>query len=96
MTLAEKKMLQYVKFVGADLGQLDILVEDIKCQQATLINQRGTLAQVKYLLQHHTPEELKRVVNHEVDTLRKHQMKLQSKARPERNVKIKPKRRREA
>lgn len=94
MTHDEKEMVQFVRERGADLGQLDIMVEDIKCRQAQIINSRGLEAQVKYLLQHRSPVNIRNWVRHEMKILREHGMVTQSKVVPEKNVRIKFKKRR--
>lgn len=89
MTPTERRIVRWCRKVGADLGQLDIMVEDIKCQQANLINNHGLVAQVRYLLKHKTPLELKQAMRHELKMLRQHHMSLQSKTKPKKNRRIK-------
>lgn len=82
-------LMKWCKSMNADVGQLDILVEDLLCQQATRINTRGLKAQLQFLLQHMSEKELKVNIRHELYQLRKYQMRLQSKLHPENNIKIK-------
>lgn len=82
-------MLRWLNLVHADLGQLDILVEDQKCQQANRINTKGTLAQVQYLLKSRSPVRLRNQVRHELRILRRYRMQMQSKTQPKKNRRIK-------
>lgn len=88
MTPTERKMLRWVRERRADLGQLDILVEDQKCQAANRINTAGTLAQIRYLLKAFSPRELRNAVRNEMKILRRYHMETQSKVKPKKNRRI--------
>ena len=89
MTPTEKKMFRWVQKMRADMGQLDILVEDEKCQQANRINTKGTLAQIQYLLKSRSPVRLRNQIRHELRILRRYHIAQQSKVVPKKNRRIK-------
>lgn len=82
----KKKLRKWIRRMGANYGQLDILVEDVKCQQANKINTRGLRAQVDYLTQYYKTKTLRNMIWHELTQLQKHGLKRQSKAVPENNI----------
>lgn len=89
MTPTEREMLRWLQTIKADLGQLDILVEDEKCQQANRINTKGTLAQIQYLLKSRSPVRLRNQIRHELKILRRYHMQQQSKTNPKKNRRVK-------
>jgi len=89
MTIGDRKLIAWCRKVGADLGQLDILVEDIKCRQATEINRKGLEGQVLYLRKHLTREELRKCIWQELQLLQRYGMVRQSKVRAGGNKKRK-------
>lgn len=82
------RVISEIRDLGADTGQLDILVQDQLCQTANRINNNGTQAQVKFLLKRMKSKELLESVRHEMYMLRQHHMKMQNKLIPKRNVKV--------
>lgn len=85
MSQDQIELVGFVKAMNADLGQLDILVEDVKCQQANVINGKGIEKQVEYLLKHYSPVGLRNLIRHEMKFLNARQMSTQSKVHPAKN-----------
>lgn len=50
MTAIVKQVCSQLKEAGADAEDIDMLVHDVKSNEATDINNKGVEAQVKYLL----------------------------------------------
>lgn len=90
------ELKKWCKEAGADLGQIDILVEDIKFQEANRINSNGLWAQICFLYSKgSSAAEIKSKIKKEITTLQRYQMARQSKTVPELNVRLKPKRKRD-
>lgn len=79
-------LISWIKEQHANLGQLDILVEDIFAQRAMGINTRGIKSQLQVLRQVYTDKEIKVLVAHEMQLLQSRGMVMQSKNIPENNI----------
>ena len=88
------QLVAWVKKHNADLGQLEILVEDAKCLEAREICSKGLRAQVKYLMSKMHSSEIRKMIRWEMFILRQHGMKMQSKVVPEHNIPLNGKRKR--
>lgn len=87
------KLFRWIKKMDADLGQIDILVEDRLCQRALAINKKGLVAQLKFLRKYYTDLEIRELIWHELQILRTHGMQQQSKLVPKKNISLSKKRR---
>lgn len=92
--LKQKRLRIWCRKIGADLGQVGILVEDHLCQRANRITSAGLKAEIKYLGRFFTSKQIKTMIRGEMKSLRRHRMKSQSKIKPEMNVSLAKKRRR--
>lgn len=82
---------KYLQNMHADLGQLDILVEDIKCQEANRINNKGVWTQICFLYSKgNSVETIKEMAKRELTVLQRNNMARQSKCVPENNVRLYP------
>ena len=84
----KKKLRIWIRKINAHYGQIDILVEDHKAQQANKINTQGLRAQIDYLTRYYKPKSLRHMIWGELTMLQKHGMKRQSKNIPENNIAI--------
>lgn len=92
--LKQKRLRIWCRKIGADLGQIGILVEDHLCQKANRITSAGLKAEIRYLGKYFSSRQIKEMVRGEMKSLRRHRMKSQSKLKPEMNVSLVKKRRR--
>jgi hypothetical protein len=81
--------LEWLKAKGYRSEDLNLMVEDQKCQAANRINNDGFEAQLDYLLKMLTWEEIRAALWRERQFLQNRGMKSQSKVHPERNIKEK-------
>lgn len=84
----QKRLRIWCRKIGADLGQIGILVEDHICQRANKITSAGLKAEIKYLGRYFSSRQIKEMVRGEMKSLRRHRMKSQSKLKPEMNISI--------
>ena len=82
----QKKLRIWIRKHGAQYGQLDYLVEAIKCMQANRINNAGIRAQVKFLSRYCTAREIRHDVIGELTQLQRLKMFKQSKCQENGNV----------
>jgi|HubBroStandDraft_5_1064220.scaffolds.fasta_scaffold250992_2 hypothetical protein len=81
----EQKRLEYLERHGYMTDHLATLVEDLKCQAANAINNRGVKAQLKYLMDHMTWSEMVETLQAHRSVLEKYWKKSESKLNPEKN-----------
>lgn len=88
----QKRLRIWCRKIGADLGQVGIIVEDHLCQRANRITSAGLKAEIKYLGRYFSSRQIKEMIQGEMKSLRRHRMKSQSKLKPEMNISLVKKR----